>query len=328
MHEDYQYGLHNGQLVHVNDVESGLKCSCICPYCKKTFVAHKGIKNKYHFKHFSAENCKYSYETALHYRAKEIISQKKYLRLPANSYYLLKKAWLWNSNNGPLNVMSYIQEVKFDKIEVETWEGNFRPDLKCYIGNKVLYIEITVTSGIGHDKHQKFKELKTPVFEFKLSKFGRDINEEALRKVLYDGDVGRWVNNPKDEHLKASFDDKIARVTQFLNLNKQKLTLYGKKRELYNCPIRNSNNKSKVPYTKICIACPYFVSTQTIYGDWEIGEFDERYLMCIGHKKVEFESLLDEVGAWSDLDELNKKNELKASGRYPTQNEIEEDDLN
>lgn len=67
------YGLRKGTLVHISEVESGLKCECKCPSCDAKLVARKGKKNKHHFAHHATDNCKYGYETSLHFAVKEII---------------------------------------------------------------------------------------------------------------------------------------------------------------------------------------------------------------------------------------------------------------
>ncbi|MBQ5523446.1 MAG: hypothetical protein IIT86_11670 [Oscillospiraceae bacterium] len=59
------YALQNGSIVNISDVESGLKCNCVCPACGERLVAKKGNKMMHHFAHYSDANCAYGYESSL-----------------------------------------------------------------------------------------------------------------------------------------------------------------------------------------------------------------------------------------------------------------------
>ena len=74
----------NGIITSVDDVESGLKCGCVCPACGEPLVAKKGAKRIHHFAHQSGHNCEYGYESSLHLAAKEILSKSQKIILPRN----------------------------------------------------------------------------------------------------------------------------------------------------------------------------------------------------------------------------------------------------
>lgn len=38
------YGLKDGKLVHISEVDKGKKCGCVCPACYSPFIARKGKK--------------------------------------------------------------------------------------------------------------------------------------------------------------------------------------------------------------------------------------------------------------------------------------------
>lgn len=65
------YALKNGKTVHISEVESGLKCECICPACGEALIARKGKKVIHHFAHKSTEECEYGYQTSLHLVARK-----------------------------------------------------------------------------------------------------------------------------------------------------------------------------------------------------------------------------------------------------------------
>ena len=58
--------LKDGVTTSIEQIESGLKCGCICPSCGEPLAAKKGAKRMHHFSHYSGHNCEYGYETSLH----------------------------------------------------------------------------------------------------------------------------------------------------------------------------------------------------------------------------------------------------------------------
>ena len=80
--EYLKYGLLNDELVHINEVASGLECNCICPFCKSQLIAKKGQKKTYHFAHYRLADCNHGTETALHIMAKNLVAQTKKLWVP------------------------------------------------------------------------------------------------------------------------------------------------------------------------------------------------------------------------------------------------------
>ena len=51
------YGMHNGRLRYIDDVERGLNCGCICPSCGRPLVARKGPVKVAHFAHHQGGDC-------------------------------------------------------------------------------------------------------------------------------------------------------------------------------------------------------------------------------------------------------------------------------
>ena len=75
-------GLKDGKLLKVSDVESGLKCGCICPACEHPLVAKKGELKVHHFAHHKSAECNKAIETSLHLAAKEILEKQKKIKIP------------------------------------------------------------------------------------------------------------------------------------------------------------------------------------------------------------------------------------------------------
>ena len=79
---ELEYGLLGDKLVHIDDVEQGLACNCICPHCKSQLVAKKGNQKINHFAHYNLADCNRGGETALHTLAKNIIAQTRKVFVP------------------------------------------------------------------------------------------------------------------------------------------------------------------------------------------------------------------------------------------------------
>lgn len=106
------YGIRNNKLVHISEVEKGIKCDCTCPACKGRLIAKKGNKVIHHFAHYNADECEYGYQTSLHLAAKEILLNAKEIFIPA---LFLKIPF---SNRYPIKIVD-AQMVKIDNVEVE-----------------------------------------------------------------------------------------------------------------------------------------------------------------------------------------------------------------
>lgn len=296
--QDFQLGLRNSKIVHVTEVESGLKCNCYCPCCGGRFVAYKGKVLRSHFKHQTESSCNYSFETSLHYLAKEIIQEKKYLDLPVLDWQIPAAPSSWFSRDAipPYKTIKY-QRVYFDKVEVEKWEDDFIPDVKCFVGNKQLLIEITVTHGIDDRKLEKIQSNDVPLLEINLSMLEHSINKRTLAKALYrklpESNHFKWIYNPRNERIYSEQQQKSNKISEFLKSNLKHIKLYGKNKEVYNCPLQQKN---KLPnkYADGCEYCIYNLGRTEVPGKQNLKD---KAVMCIGHKKYELETLLKECSA-------------------------------
>lgn len=145
------YALKGGEIVSIDDVESGLKCGCVCPSCGEQLVAKKGKKMMHHFAHYSGHSCEYGYESSLHLAAKDILSSAKKITIPPvfikfdNSY---KKDEL----------ICEAKEIIIDRVELEKRYDDIIPDIVVYSGGKQLFIEIFVTHSIDDVKLEKLRK--------------------------------------------------------------------------------------------------------------------------------------------------------------------------
>ena len=72
------FGIREGKLVTINDVQSGLSGECVCPQCKEPLIARKGFNKIHHFAHYKGSHCNGSLETSLHIKAKQIFEIKNH----------------------------------------------------------------------------------------------------------------------------------------------------------------------------------------------------------------------------------------------------------
>ena len=133
------YALKEGKPVSIVDVESGLRCNCICPACGEQLVAKKGKKMTHHFSHYFETNCSSGYETSLHIAAKDILSKAGKMVIPA--IYLE-----FPNSNKQNELITPAREVTIDKVELEQQYGSLIPDVVIHAGEECYFVEICIFS--------------------------------------------------------------------------------------------------------------------------------------------------------------------------------------
>lgn len=158
-----------GQLVHVDNVPVGNKCSCFCPACKEPLVAkNQGIKRMHHFAHQYGTECNYALETMLHLLAKEKIREaflsksefwiefeyKSYCaKVNECKYKCGYNGKCFESKKQRFNIKQFYdsceQEIPYDNV-------NRRSDLKIFSSinpsKSPLYLEFYVTHASDLEK--------------------------------------------------------------------------------------------------------------------------------------------------------------------------------
>lgn len=298
----FQYGLKGGKLVHIDDVENGIKCGCECPECDEPLIAYNNPKNKRarHFQHHSLKDCAGVYETVIHLLAKEIIQEQGYLIVPDIDYVLSEYAWTYDTSvTQSSEKVTRAKRIQFDRIEMEKSVGAFRPDLKCSISGKTIYIEIAVTHFIDQEKKEKIFRDGNPVLEIDLSGEKRILSKSALSTLLSTQiDKMKWINNPKIWERFLHKESVAREIKAFISRNKRTLKVYGKNHNVYNCPIYKEYY-DKIKVEDECQRCRCFVT------EWEGGSnlgdkprYEPRTVDCIGHVSKEYVNLLKTKGIY------------------------------
>ncbi|MBR4824886.1 MAG: hypothetical protein IKZ86_08805 [Spirochaetaceae bacterium] len=164
----------NGEIVYIEDAKNGLACECICPSCKQPLVAkNEGKKNQAHYAHHNAVECEHGYQTALHYMAKDLFLEIKYLT--------------FIKDGKPV-------QCKIDSVELEHRIDNIIPDILVICDGKPFIVEIFVSHAVDDTKKAKIKDLSISAIEIDLSRFHNEIiDKETLKKELCNPVNFSWV---------------------------------------------------------------------------------------------------------------------------------------
>lgn len=181
----------NGRLVHVDEVQRGLACKCICPECGAKLVARKGEKKQHHFAHAGGADCAGARMTALHMLAQKIIQEEKKIRTPYYDEYIKNESKI----------------IEFISVELEphySIQGiNRRPDCvgKVQKDGKIigLWIEIRVTHKVDEEKLEDIKHLGVICMEIDLSELlHTDYTKETIREALFTEIKNKkWIHYPQ-----------------------------------------------------------------------------------------------------------------------------------
>lgn len=242
------YALKNGRITNILDVESGLRCECICPSCGEALVAKKGSKIMHHFAHHAGHNCEYGYESSLHLAAKDILSKAKKIVIPPvyvdfpDSYKA--KELLFEA-----------REINIDHVELEKRYNDVIPDIVIYTGSKQFFVEIFVTHCIDDEKLEKLRKANISTIEIDLSKRDKTITTEKLTELLLnDSEEKKWkYNSVAYKYLKRFYD--VA--------DKRKLVSRGFAVHVDDCPIgsRMWKGKKYANFVDDCLYCEYCIAS-------------------------------------------------------------------
>lgn len=294
------YGLKNGEIVSIEQVESGLNCDCFCPACNSRLIAKKGLEKQHHFAHYNSDDCGKGTETILHKFSKEIISKSKTFKTPA-----LK---LKNSN---ITIFDET-EIQIDNVKLEHRLGDIIPDIIIESKGKELLVEITVTHELCFPKTKIIEEKGFATIEI----FAQELFAELYRngdmflksnafqhEIISGTRYKRWIFNDKTKKVKRELKNNYA-----IRLERKTIKLGGNKylNFIDNCPInirtwKSGFNKGK-SYAIIdedCTSCEFCSGMD--YKDWidPKCEFHQHSFpiatYCCGDYKNEFQELIKSI---------------------------------
>ena len=246
-HSKLIYALKDGNIVSIDEVQSGKDCGCVCPACGDELIARKGEKRMHHFAHRSNEDCEYGYESSLHLAAKDILSRSEKMVIPP--------IYVEFPQSGKSKELLYLKkEIPVDRVELEKRFDTIIPDIVVYSGDKYFFIEIYVTHPIDDEKLKKLKEKNISTIEIDLSKIKRDISVEELSDILLkSSDRKSWKYNAVSDKWYRHFEKD---ASDELPLKRHGGETYYVDR----CPLQDLNWTNYANVRDDCMRCVYCIS--------------------------------------------------------------------
>ena len=254
------YALKDGEITSIADVESGLKCGCVCPACGEPLVAKKGSKVMHHFAHHAGTNCEYGCQTSLHLAAKDILSKAKKMVIPAVTIDF--------PGTYKRERVTEEKEIEIDRVELERRFDDIIPDVVVYSGGKYFFVEIFVTHRVNDAKLAKLKKANISTIEMNLSKIEQTISAEELREILLQhNDAKKWIYN-------ASAAKWLNRFNQCAE--KKEIAGHDFTQYVFDCPIQKHtwHGRAYARALEDCPACTYCIFR------------DDSCILCTGRQQV------------------------------------------
>lgn len=265
------YGLRDGRLVHIDAAAQGRRCGCVCPECLQPLIAKKGAKNLHHFAHDRDADCPGALESALHLAAKEILSSRRCLRLPAVvlNFHSLKTPWR----------LFPVSWVRFDAVLAERKTGGIRPDIIGLIGEQSLLIEIAVTHPAGPEKRERIRQLGLSALEISLAHLASEkLAPQSLAREIIGRLANRqWLYNHKAEQTRQHLRH-LAAWKPILQMNRRLA--------VPDCPLRRGHSQMALAdVSRDCLFCEYCIDNGLDSGMQQIA--------CLGESGIrEYEDLV------------------------------------
>lgn len=201
----FPYGLRRGTLVHVDEVDSGKVCECVCVKCKRALIARKGPKLRAHFQHAAAEiACNPTPESLVHYYAKEQIAKRHILRLPG---FLVES--VFKSEDGivhsayrrfhPYYERAVTRALVEEPVHSLMRDITVQPDVLVYTNNLRLGVEVYFRHAVPEEKRAKLEQMGLSTVEVDMSDLSTTAPAAEINAAIGDAidnlDRWRWINN-------------------------------------------------------------------------------------------------------------------------------------
>ena len=177
----WAWSVEKQEMVHIDSVQNGYKCGCICKKCGKPLSARQGEVNAYSFAHQKEDGeCHSLGESSIHQLAKQLISREKKIMLPP----------LGNISRG----IKY-----FEKVETEFTlkEIGLRPDiLGIDEKGEKWAIEIYYSNPKSESDRAKYVKAQINCLEINVNNINlcQDENASELRHFLFETiDDREWI---------------------------------------------------------------------------------------------------------------------------------------
>ncbi|UXO85561.1 hypothetical protein [Brucella intermedia] len=193
----------DGSWRHISEVANGVACGCICFGCGRRLIArNRGDIRTHSFAHRAEDkvsDCLSSGETALHLRAKQIISEHRRVTLPATSTI--------GVDGEQVNV-TFERSVELSNVHLEVVTGEVVPDVTATLPDgRRIFIEIANTHLCPPKKVEKLGYMGVEVLEIMVSAYRNtpldDLDDIILdiapRKLIHSSEVKAMATLIADE---------------------------------------------------------------------------------------------------------------------------------
>ena len=168
----------DGRMVHIDSVQRGLACGCICPNCHEKLLARQGNVREHGFAHHSetrGANLEICYMVSLYKLAEQIVQTKKRIHVP--SYYGIYKE----------------TDIEFVDVKLDSRfeREDKQPDVIAITNDGKQYlIEFVFEHKVQHKQAIDYKDLSC--LEIDISKQSLESLEDFL---LSSNEDRKWINN-------------------------------------------------------------------------------------------------------------------------------------
>lgn len=166
-----------GNLVHVDEVQNGLACGCVCPYCHEPLKARQGDVREHGFAHHGhrGANLKICYQVTLYKLAEQIIRTNKSIFAP--SYFGIFPS----------------KRIEFVDVQVDSRfeREDKQPDVIATTSDRKVYlIEFIFSLKAQHKKAIDYQNLSCIEVSLKNQTL------DSVKEFLLNSDKERsWLNN-------------------------------------------------------------------------------------------------------------------------------------
>ncbi|MCC8367147.1 hypothetical protein J8V57_12825 [Xenorhabdus sp. PB61.4] len=197
----FEYALHNDSdtIVHVDSVQNGKRCNCVCKHCGDTLIAkNNGKINTHHFSHATKEESRDCRMTQLHIAIQLYFSSLSEITFPINRIAI---------DETDIAVSDLTTEVKESVLEYRI--GPYLADIYLVTDIGDVAIEVCVTHKCDEDKIQYYidQQIDSIEYYFPLAE-GNSISEwiSLVRNNLVEY---KWIYHSELEIKKIEYFKQI-----------------------------------------------------------------------------------------------------------------------
>lgn len=251
----HPFGYRHGRFVHVDEVDSGMACECVCPISGEALIAKKCSNKRNHFALASGGTMMPSLESYFHKLAKQLIQESGELTFPASILNFWQGSRIFVAKSKKHRVSSVVDEKQIQDTE-------YIADNIVSVGGTDIVLEWKFAHACDASKVKALRGLHIPSVEIDISNLNPNMSHQKLvdwilhrapRVWIYDSRVEkekleRWGLRRKE--LKAN-----PYVRYFYTRNGVKGT---RQNWVHDCP-----DHQRIVSSHLCVSCPYCVGTDS-----------------------------------------------------------------